>query len=250
MSSGNTKNVLITGASSGIGRELAILLSKFNYRCVLVSRKESELLETLKCMTDQESHLIIPYDLTDFENYDHIFKKIQSSGIILNGLVHCAGVARAIPLRASGYNNSSMEMFALHYFAFVELVKWYAKKGMSQGGSIVGISAINAHVPQKCMTAYAASKSAMESACRTLALELADKNIRINSIVVGGIKTKMGEDVDTIKEKMKSTYENPVSRQLLGIGTAKDIIPVIKFLLDDDSAFITGRDIYVDGGLL
>ncbi len=241
--------ILVTGASSGIGRETAVSLSKGGSKLVLVSRNEKDLMDTLSLMSNRDAHLVVPYDLCDFDNYGNLFDQIKDSGFILKGMVHCAGISRIIPLRAINKNNS-MDIFDIHYFAFLELVKWYAKRGISEGGSIVGVSSINVHTPQKCMTAYASAKAAMESACRTLALELAEKNIRINSVVVGGISTKMSENVSTVLTGVKSDYVNPVARQLLGIGTPEQIVGVIKFLLSEESSFITGREIYADGGLL
>lgn len=243
------KSVLVTGASSGIGRAVAVSLSEKNVRVVLVARSKEGLSETVEMMSDSNSHVMIPFDLCDTENIGKIFAEIQEEGICLNGMVHCAGISRITPLRTFSQANA-MELFNIHYFAFMELVKWYAKKGISEGGSIVGISSINVHTPQKCMTAYASAKAAMETACRTLALELAEKNIRINSVVVGGVSTAMGKGTQDLLKGIESNYQNPVGRQLLGTGKPEQIAQVIDFLLSDDSSFITGREIYADGGLL
>ncbi len=243
------KSVLITGASSGIGEATAIRLSNEGARCILLGRKENALVNTLNQMNNKEQHLIIRYDLTDLDNYSDLYSFIKENNIVLNGLVHCAGISKILPLRTMNKNNA-MELFDIHYFSFIELVKMYAKKGISDGGSIVAVSAINAHVPQKCMTAYAAAKAAVESACRTLALELNEKSIRINSVVVGGIHSPMGNSIDSMKGKISDNYENPVNRQLLGIGTTDQIASAILFLLSEDSSFITGRELFVDGGLI
>lgn len=241
--------IMITGASSGIGRAVAILMSNRGYRCILIARDIGRLEDTLSAMRNPDTHIIIQYDLTDLEHYDSMFKIIKDKDVVLKGLVHCAGITKPTPLRTININNS-IELFKIHYFSFIELVKWYAKKGVSEGGSIVGISSINVHIPQKCMTSYAAAKGAVEAACRSLAVELSEKGIRINTVVAGGINTSMGSEIADIKDTLKSTYENPVNRQLLGIGNPEQIASVIGFLLSEEASFITGREIYADGGLL
>lgn len=251
------KYYLITGASSGIGRATVEKLSNCGARCILVARDMEKLDLVRQSLAIPENHIIIPYDLTDLEHFSDLFGRIRDQKITLKGMVHCAGITKVTPLRTLS-QSQIMELFNIHFFAFIELVKWYAKKGVSNGGSIVGISAINAHVPQKCMTAYASAKMAVEGACKTLSVELAEKGIRINSIVVGGISGGMGSDIkETVRslekisnEGNRNGYGNPVDRQLLGIGNPKQIADAIYFLLSEQSSFITGREMYVDGGLL
>ncbi len=240
--------ILITGASSGIGRATAIRVSKEGGRCVLIGRRRDALQETLSLMDNREQHVFIEYDLTNLEHYADVFGILKNQDIVLDGLVHCAGISKIVPLRALT-KNSMIELFDIHFFAFIELVRWYAKPGYSNGGSIAAVSAMNVHTPQKCMTGYAAAKAAMESACRTLALELVEKGIRINSVVVGGVSTPMAEKTKEMIGNSSGKYDNPVGRQLLGMGTAEQIASVVSFLLSDDSSFITGRELYADGGL-
>ncbi len=243
------KYYLVTGASSGIGKSTVMRLSEYGANCIMVARQFDKLENVRKEMKNPERHLSIPCDLTQIETISTIFSELKNKGISLDGMVHCAGITKVTPLRT--YNASyAMELFNIHIFAFMELVKNYSKKGASNGGSIVGISAINAHVPQKCMSAYAAAKSAVEGASRCLALELSEKNIRINTVVVGGINTGMGSEVSEVVKATESTYVNPVGRQILGIGSPDQIASVICFLLGNESEFITGRELYADGGLL
>ncbi len=243
------KTFLITGASSGIGRALSQNIASLGGRVVMIARDKEKLGETLTTMDSFSNHIIIPFDLLNMNNYKEIFHILKNHKIILDGLVHCAGFADILPLRIMN-RDKALKLFDIHYFAFIELVKHYAKKGISNGGSIVGISAINAHTPQKCMTAYAAAKSAVESACKTLALELSEKSIRINSVVVGGVETAMTESADKVIAAVETSYENPVKRQLLGIEKPEQIAEVISFLLSEESSCITGRALYADGGLL
>lgn len=249
MSKFKDKSFLVTGASSGIGRALSQDIAAKGGRVVLIGRNKEKLNETVASMKNPEIHIAISYDLTDFEHYMDIFGRLKRESIRLDGLVHCAGFTEILPLRIMNQNNV-LKLFNIHYFAFIELVKYYARKGVSNGGSVVGISAINVHTPQKCMTAYASAKSAVEAACKTLALELNSKNIRINSVVVGGVSTNMSEKASELISSIETSYENPVSRQLLGIQSPNQIADVISFMLSDESSCITGRTIYADGGLL
>lgn len=243
------KTFLVTGASSGIGRALSQNIASQGGRVVMIAREEKKLEETRKAMEKISDHIVIPYDLLNLDNYKEIFGKLKQENITLDGLVHCAGFTEILPLRIMS-RDKALRLFDIHYFAFIELVKYYVKKGTSNGGSIVGISAINAHTPQKCMTAYAAAKAAVESACKTLALELSEKNIRINSVVVGGVETAMAETAGNVITAVGTSYENPVNRQLLGIEQPQQIADVISFLLSKESSCITGRALYADAGLL
>ena len=152
-------------------------------------------------------------------------------------------IAKAVPLRimtADEYNS----IFAVNYFGFVNMVSMYSKRKFNTGGSIVGISAVNVHVPQKCMTLYASSKAAVEAAVKTMALELADQRIRVNAVIPGAVASPMSDMID------KNTMEEIVSHQLLGMLTPEQIANFIVFLLSDKSSAITGRSIYADGGAL
>lgn len=243
------KTFLVTGASSGIGRALSQNIAAQGGRVVMIARDREKLEETASCMENTQNHIIVDYDLTDFDHYKEIFALIKKEGLCLDGLVHCAGIAEVLPLRVMN-RNKAMKLFDIHYFAFIELVKYYTRKGVSNGGSIVGVSAMNAHTPQKCMTAYAAAKSAVESACRTLALELTERGIRINSVIVGGVSTEMADKMGGSAIAVGSAYENPVQRQLLGMEQPEQIADVISFLLSKESSCITGRAMYADAGLL
>ena len=108
----------------------------------------------------------------------------------------------------------------------------------------MGVSAINAHYPQKCMSIYAASKGALEASVKTLALELCCQGIRINSVIPGAVETPMSE---FIEEETKKQIEG---RQLLGMEQPGQIADVIAYLLSDRSSCMTGRNVYADAGLL
>jgi NAD(P)-dependent dehydrogenase (short-subunit alcohol dehydrogenase family) len=238
------KRILVTGASSGIGRAASILISQLGGQVILVGRNEQRLQETYHQL-DGTGHLAISFDLCVFDKYSELFREILSEGDKLSGFVHCAGVAKVIPIRVVSYK-AIMSTMEINYVSFMELVKYYCKGKISCGGSIVAVSAINAHYPQKCMSVYAASKGAVEMAVSSLAVELYEKDIRINTVVPGPIKTPMSAKFNEIAEG----EENIVGRQLMSMGEPEDVANMIVYLLSDMSKFITGRNFFVDGGRL
>lgn len=237
------RKILVTGASSGIGQATAILLSQLGAAVVLVARDMEKLSQTLNRMENPARHMAVAFDLNDFERYEEMFQKSVEDGVKLTGLVHSAGIVKAIPLKVIKPENVK-EIFDTNFFAFLYLTSKYAKKKFSDGGSVVGVSAINAHHPDKCMSVYAASKSALEAAVRTLALELTGQGIRINSVIPGAVNTPMIKGID--EERVKAI----AGRQLLGMEEPQQIADVIAYLLSDRSSAITGRNVYADAGAL
>ena len=237
------RKILVTGASSGIGRATAILLSQLGATIVLCGRNKSELEITKSRMENENKHLIMPFDVTYFHNYDELFREAVADGIKLTGLVHCAGITKVIPVKVLKKEDID-SIFNVNYSAFMCLIACYVRKKYSNGGSIVGVSAINTHYPQKCMSVYAASKGALEASVKTLALELAPLKIRINSVIPGAVKTPMTDFID------EETLNKIAEKQLLGMEDAEQIANVIAYLLSERSASMTGRSIYADGGVL
>ena len=226
------KRIMVTGASSGIGRETAILLSNLGAQVVLLGRDEQRLAET-KDNLSGEGHVSISLELREFEKYADAFKQIKETGKKLDGFVHCAGIAKVIPLKVASAN-VIQDMFAVNYVSFMELMKHFAKKTNSDGGSVVCLSAINAHYPQKCMSVS------------SLAVELFEKKIRVNAVVPGPIATPMAASFSEVSGE----ESNIVGQQLMALGEPADIANMTAYLLSDASKFITGRKFYVDGGRL
>ena len=237
------KKIMVVGAASGIGRQTSILLAKLGASVVLADRNEGKLLEVKTELDNTGRHIAVAYDVTDNNAGKGLFDKAIEGGQKLDGLVYTAGIAKPIPLRVISYQEYE-NIFSINYFGFVHCVSLYAKKKYNNGGSIVGISAVNAHNPQKCMTLYAASKAAIEASVKTLSLELASQNIRINAMIPGAVATPMSDSVN------KDTLDNIVARQLLGIQSPEQIADYIVFLLSERSGAVTGRSLYADGGML
>lgn len=247
MTKTNYLNIMITGASSGIGRALAIMLSKQGNRCILIARRIDKLEETLALMDKTREHILIPFDLLKLDEYNVIYNRLNEEHVVLDGFVHCAGVAPIIPLRVLSYK-AALEVFQCHYFSFIELVKYYAQKGHNRGGSIVSVSSINAHVPKKCMTAYSSAKGAVETASKTLSIELFEKGIRINTVVIGNVDTEMTQNNTRVVAGLEETKQKRSLNHNHIVGKPDDVAKVISYLLSEDSSFINGSLVYADGG--
>lgn len=237
------RKILVTGASSGIGRAAAILLSRLGANLVLVGRNVEALKETESALA-VGNHKIIVFDLADLSEIEYIFSEaVVHDKEKLNGFVYSAGVSSVVPLRNLNYNIMDNVM-KINYYAFIEMVKYYSLKKYSQGGSIVALSSIAAKQAGKCQTIYAASKAAIDISVRTLSMELVKKDIRINSVLPGMTDTNMAQGWDDMGEHLAEIVQS----QLLGLGKPEQIANLIAFLLSDAASFITGRNYHIDGG--
>ena len=244
----SAKRILLTGASSGIGKAAAIHLSRLGANLQLVARNEDKLNETLKAL-DGSGHKIYPFDLNNIEGIEELVRNIVLENKALNGMVHCAGIADMRPLQMTKYDFIH-KMFIINFFSFIELVRVFSKRdNYIENASIVGISSVAGSNGIKSKVAYCSSKSAIDGAIRSLSVELAVKKIRVNSIIPGFIKTEIYDQY--IKNAGNEAFEkNVLTRQYSGIGETQDTSNAIAFLLSDASKFITGTGLIVDGGYL
>lgn len=241
------KKIIVTGASSGIGREIAKEISEQGAIVMLVGRNEAALINTKSILQRSDRHGCFSYDLTDIDNIGFLIDKILNfDGAKIAGLVHSAGIEVTLPIKYVTYRKFD-EVMRLHLYSFIEMIKILANKKYNDNGlSVVGISSIAAVTGGQCQTIYSASKSAADAAIIPLSKELATKNIRINSIRPSIIRTPMTEKwaakkgIEDLNELEKT--------QLLGLGEPKDVANMALFLLSDASKFITGKSISVDGG--
>ena len=171
------KTILITGASSGIGRQCAIDCSKMGAKVVLVARNEERLNETLSMM-EGNGHLVCSFDLANLDGISSLLTEIVLKVGKINGFIHAAGIEMTKPVKlltSEDYEN----IFKVNSLSGFEFIHHLANiKNMEKGASIVLIASITGVIGRGCVSAYAASKGAMISACRTMALEFAKKEIR------------------------------------------------------------------------
>lgn len=233
--------ILITGASSGIGREIAIKLSEIGYKCVLTGRSLSRLENTLEKMSGN-SHQIFAGDLNDYSFIDKISNEIGE----LNGLIHSAGIIKILPLKfinREDFDNIMNTNFFSPFFLTQLLIK---KKKLRNDSSILFISSISGPIiGSKGNLMYSASKSAINGIVKVLALELAEKKIRVNAISAGMIYSEMWNDNNIISsdQLMQDSKKYP-----LGYGKPSDVSSLASFLISNESSWITGSTVVLDGG--
>jgi NAD(P)-dependent dehydrogenase (short-subunit alcohol dehydrogenase family) len=155
------KIILVTGASSGIGRATAIQLSKLGGRIALVARDEEKLKKTIEMM-EGEGHAVYSFDLSQIDNIEGLIKLIVQENGVLNGLVHCAGIA---PLRPLGLTKGDFlhNVMLINFYSFVEMVRCISKKSnYAIGASLIGISSVASKMGDKSKVAYCSSKAALD----------------------------------------------------------------------------------------
>lgn len=240
------KNIIITGAASGIGKETAILASKMGANLLLFDLNERELNETVSLCGDKTMGIVC--DITDAEKTKMYMNEYKKQKGKFHGLVHCAGIASVIPLR-SLISSEYERVQKINTQAGLELAKIFSDRRFfdKEGNcSIVFISSVYGVVGSACNVAYAASKAAILGITKALAVELASKNIRVNCVAPGFIKTNMA---DATKSKFDENYADTIEQMhLLGWGEAIDIAYAIVFLLSDASKWTTGAIFNIDGG--
>lgn len=236
------KNVLLTGATSGIGKTTIKYLVERNYNCIAVGRNK----EKLKDVTGNNSNVqSIQYDLSDVRHIKRIFDTIYERGIRLDGMVHCAGVSPLMKVEENNVDKME-ETFGINLFSFIELVKYFSdEKIYNPGASIVAISSVAAQGATYRQTVYSASKAALEQSIRCMAKEYMEKGIRINGVSPGAVQTemlkKMQEENEGLVEKVKKKYP-------MGIIPPQKISRMIEMLLSDDAEYMTGTIVQVDAG--
>lgn len=237
------RTIIVTGASSGIGRETAICLSKLGASVIMIDISERGLQETLASLNGI-GHSYYVTDLANIESIKDIIKdSIKNNGII-SGLVHCAGISSRKPLNVltkSGFD----KVMDVNFYSFVELVRQVCKKKcFMEGGSVVVMSSISSIKGYKAKSEYCVSKAAVDAFVRCMALELADRKIRINSVMPAAVNTPMALRARDLNSSIGTfDYEAP-----LGITEPYEVANTIAFLLSDATKTITGTSIVIDGG--
>jgi len=239
------RNIIVTGASSGIGKDTACFLSKLGARIVLVGRDIGRLNECCNLL-EGEGHRIEAFDLSAVDDIPQWIKKIAEEMGPLNGLVHSAGIYLIRPLRATSRRNFE-DLMHINVTAAFCLVKGFRQKGVfAQNSSVVFLSSVMGMVGQPGLAAYCSSKGALIALAKSLALELAKDKIRVNCVCPGNVETNMAEKLrETLTSEQFDAIE---SMHPLGMGTTEDIANAIAFLLADTGRWITGSSLVVDGG--
>ena len=235
------KKVIVTGASSGVGRETAILLSQTGAKVILIARREEALKKTL-LMMGGNSHLYKIVDVSKFDDVVNCMKEIvEEDGARIDYVASCAGVAVPAPLRI--ITEAAFDYtFKTNFYSFAAILKCAAmKKLFNNGGAIVGVSSCVAPYGQAVNGIYGASKGAMDSLMKSAAKELRPRKIRVNTICPCGIKTEM-----QVNQTLKPFEGNTIDAIPDGYMLPEGVASIIVALLSDSMRYVSGVALDVD----
>lgn len=240
------KYYLVTGASSGLGRQVCVTLSCLGAKVILIARRAEMLQETVSLM-EGSGHICYPFDLNKVEEIEDLIKRIVVENGRLDGVAYCAGMGPSRPLALTTYE-FMQEIMRVNVEAFIELVRVVTKrKNCNDNASIVAISSTSSIRGDKGKIAYSTTKGALDSAVLSMAMELGEtKKIRVNTVNPAWMKTDMYYKY--IETCGKEKIEDIEQRQFLGVAEAKEVAGVVAFLLSSAASQITGQSIIVDGG--
>jgi 3-oxoacyl-[acyl-carrier protein] reductase len=239
------RTILVTGGSSGIGRESAIMLSQLGSRVIISGRRTEQLETTLSMMTPGE-HAIEPFDLLQLEAIPNWIKGLADRYGPFHGLLHAAGLRKTTALRGLSLDVLH-QTFRVNFDSAVMLAKGFRQKGCCHTiSSIAFISSVAALAGAPAIAAYAASKAALVGLTKSLAIELAREGIRVNCIVPGMVQSEM---TDEIRHSLTSEqFAAIIAQHPLGLGTTWDVACAAAYLLSDAARWMTGQMLVLDGG--
>ncbi|OGC04135.1 hypothetical protein A2276_05930 [candidate division WOR-1 bacterium RIFOXYA12_FULL_43_27] len=239
---------LVTGGSSGLGKAIALKINELGGTVIAVARNK-EKLEKIKDLSNTPQKMFFEVkDLTeDIENLPNWVLGLAQKYGKMRGLILSAGIMQMVSLRAFDVERAK-QLFDINYFSDIALCKGFCNKKVvvNEGGGIVFISSISSIRGRSGVINYSASKGAIDSAVKAMAVEVARNGIRVNSILPGLVDTEMkGEVGDNIPPERLNEILN---KHILGLGKPEDIANITCFLLSNNARWITGQCFVVDGG--
>lgn len=230
------KTILVTGASSGLGREIALACARRGARLLITGRDSARLQETHGQLSGQ-GHAQVTADLTSADDRE----RLAEAGKNIDGLVLCMGRQMLSPIRQLK-EDLMTAMYRMHFLAPVMLVQRLLQgNSIAQQGSIVFMLSTAAHIGTRGVGPYSAMKSGLLGIIRCLAIEQAKRKIRVNGISPSAIPTSIwGEE--------KGLLDDQRARHPLGLGTPQDVANGAVYLLSDASRWVTGTSLVMDGG--
>ena len=230
------KSILITGASSGLGRQIAVTVSRLGAQVTITGRNEERLAETFAGL-EPGNHRRFLCDLTD----DAALTKLVEDTGAIDGVVHSAGIAGPAPLKVVSAA-FVQERLAANYLAPTMLTqRLLARNGLRPGASILFVASIAAHTGTAGMSIYSATKAGLVVTAKCLALELARRKIRVNCLSPAVVRTPI------FKIFERDWLDETEKRYPLGLGEPEDVANAAVFLLSDASRWITGQALIMDG---
>jgi len=241
------KIILITGASSGIGRQCAILCSRMGAVVIGLGRDKDRLSETQALLEEPDKHLFLPVDLLDHSALEDSISEAVSQKGKLNGMINSAGISTTLPLRMM--KPEKMEaFFQTNVVAAINLARVITKPAniSGEGGSLVFITSVMAIMGESGKSLYAMTKGAVLAAAKSLAIELAPKNIRVNCVSPGVVVTPMSKK--SFYSQSEETLNYIKTLHPLGLGKPEDVAAACVYLLSDAAQWVTASNLVVDGG--
>ncbi len=242
-----SKVALITGATRGIGRQIAITLAKEGYDIALNYRKENEELESVKKEIEGNKVvcLAIKGDVSNFEECEEVAKQTIEKFGKIDVLVNNAGITKDMLLMRMKKEDFE-QVIDVNLMGTFNMTKNVIQSMLkARSGRIINISSVVGVSGNAGQTNYSASKAGIIGFTKSLAKEVASRGILVNAVAPGFIETSMTEVLkDEVKEEIAKTI--PLKR----MGTSQDVANVVKFLTSEDSSYMTGQVLHVDGGML
>ena len=240
------KNVLITGASRGIGAEIAKTLAEYGLKVWINYRSKPEVADELKAEIEKNDGVasVVKFDVTNEQEFIDGIKTIIECDGELSYLVNNAGITKdklALRMKLEDFTSVIDANLTSVFIGSREALKAMGKKKF---GSVVNISSIVGEMGNAGQVNYSASKGGVNTMTKSFAKEGAGRNIRFNAVTPGFIRTDM---TDKLKDDVKDNYITNIP--LKRFGEAKEIAKAVAFLLSDDSSYITGEILKVNGGL-
>src|SRR5262245_12839307 len=239
------KTLVVSGASSGLGRAISLELASRGAQLILIGRNTERLEETAHMLAGG-SHQTLAMDLTRHDEILTLIKAV-TNGKRLYGLCHSAGILELLPLSANKPNKIK-SVFDTNYVAGMELARAGCLFDVMEeiGGSVLFVASISARMGEPGQSAYAGSKGALVASARAMAVELARRKIRVNVLSPGLVQTEMA--ARSLKTLTQAQFQMVVNAHPLGIGQPEDIAHAACFLLSPRSKWITATDLVIDGG--
>ena len=239
------RHLLVTGASSGLGRAAAQIFASAGARMTLMGRDEARL-EAARASLAGNGHGATATAFTDLETTANTVKAVASERGEIDGIFHSAGTELVRPMRMFK-NDHATSLFEATLYGSLGIARAAASRGVvNDGASLVFMSSVAGLRGTAGMVGYSTAKAAVDGLVRGLACELAPRRIRVNSIAAGAVQTEMHERLArTLGDAALGDYER---RHLLGFGRPEDVANAALFLLGNASTWITGATLSVDGG--
>lgn len=241
------KKILLAGIG-GIGIAIAKQLGELGAEIFVIDIDENKILAAQNENPSIQNYSVC--DLSDISSIESLISDTVKNFGAFDGFVFTSGITDSRPFKMAKYN-AMLNVMNVNFFSFVEIVRCITKKGnYNPGLSIIGISSVGAILGNPSQTAYCASKAAMNGAVRSIAKELAPKQIRVNTVAPGTTDTPMFREAEKSFGTDSDAFASRLQRQYLGLCQPEDIANSVVFLLSDMSRMITGSCLSIDGGKL